>query len=402
MDVKIISCWFASSYGVYTDALRRSLESRLGHEVGIVASNCGCGDAVALHRQFQDDRCDFFVVPNIKYFKSSSPLKYRLRTQARSLVNWERARQFHRRGDGADVVHFQQILNATGSVTVFHWLGMKSQAARVVTVHELDPHQLDFPASNLAYNRADRIIVHCQEMKDSLIWLGVQGERIEVVQHGVHLEPLPDGPRDGIIFYGGHRLHSGKGLETLCEAMRRVKERLGAMTPVLRIHGHWGEATPEEGEQAARAAGLMDDIQWLNQIKPDAAIAEYRRALLCVLPYTGSFAGYAAGLAMAHGVPVIATRRAGLPDHLGDAARYVATNDADGLGQAILELLADERARQDLVTRARAHAEALLGWDTVAERTLDCYGRAIAAKRRSLAERDESVIRHATSQAQPA
>jgi len=57
-----------------------------------------------VHRQFQDDRCEFFVVPNVKYFKSTNPLKYKLRTHARSLVNWERARQFHRRGDGADVV----------------------------------------------------------------------------------------------------------------------------------------------------------------------------------------------------------------------------------------------------------------------------------------------------------
>jgi hypothetical protein len=44
MNVKIISCWFATSYGAYTDGLRRALERRLGGEVGIIATNCGCSE----------------------------------------------------------------------------------------------------------------------------------------------------------------------------------------------------------------------------------------------------------------------------------------------------------------------------------------------------------------------
>ena len=172
----------------------------------------------------------------------------------RSLALLGARRRFHRRDGAAEVLHFQQILNATGSVTVFHWLGMPSPAARVVTVHELDPYQLDFPKSNLQYNRADRIIVHCQEMKDSLSRLGVDGQRIDVVQHGVEIRPMVDGPREGIIFYGGHHLESGKGFDTLFAAMRLVKERLGA-APRLTIHGHYGEASPEKACAPAARRG---------------------------------------------------------------------------------------------------------------------------------------------------
>ena len=226
MNVKIISCWFATSYGEYTDGLRRALERRLGSEVGIIATNCGCGDPAEVRRQFQDRRCEYFELPNVKFYKSKSPIKYWLRTQVRNLACWERARRFHCRDGDAEVVHFQQILNATGSATAFHWLGMPTRAARVVTVHELDPYQLDFPKSNLRYNQADRIIVHCREMKDSLCGLGVDGERIDIVQHGVELRPLVDGPRERIIYYGGHTLEKGKGFDTLLQAMRLVKERL--------------------------------------------------------------------------------------------------------------------------------------------------------------------------------
>ena len=244
MKVKIISCWFATSYGAYTDGLRLALERRLGSEVGIIATNCGCGDPIAVNRQFQDQRCEYFEFPNIGFHKSANPVKYWLRTRLRILLCWERRRPFHRRDGAADVLHFQQILNATGSATVFHWLGMPSRAARVVTVHELDPYQPDFPESNLQYNLADRIIVHFQELKDSLCGLGVDAQRIDVVQHGVEIRPLVDGPREGIIFYGGHRLEGGKGFDTLLQAMRLVKDRLGARAPRLTIHGHCGAYQP--------------------------------------------------------------------------------------------------------------------------------------------------------------
>jgi glycosyltransferase involved in cell wall biosynthesis len=382
MNVKIISCWFATSYGAYTDGLRRGLERRLGGEVGIIASNCGCGDPIEVRREFQDRRCQYFELPSIGYRKSANPLKYWLRMRLRSLLCWERARRFHRRDGDAEVLHFQQILNATGSVTVFHWLGMPSRAVRVVTVHELDPYQLAFPQSNLRYNRADRIIVHFQELKESLCGLGVDGQRIDVVQHGVEIRPPVDGPREGIIFYGGHHLETGKGLDTLLEAMRLVKERLGPRTPKLTIHGHYGTANPEQAVRDACEAGLGDRVRWLNQIPLEATVAEYQRALLCVLPYTGSFAGYPAGLALTHGAALIGTRRAGLPDHVGDAGRFVAENNAGELAQAIVELLGDEAARCDLVARGRARAEAVLGWDQIADRTLDTYRQAIALRAR--------------------
>src|SRR5579863_4591401 len=185
MKIKIISCWFATSYGDYTNGLRGALERRLGGDVGIIASNCGCGDAMEVRRQFMNRRCEYFEGAHVHYYKSTNPVKRWIRLQARQLTYRQRAKGYVKRSGDATVLHFQQILNAYGSLTVFKWLAMPSTAARVVTVHELDEYQLDFPKSNVQYNRADRIIVHTHEMKRTLSSFGVDEGRIDVVEHGV-------------------------------------------------------------------------------------------------------------------------------------------------------------------------------------------------------------------------
>ncbi len=387
MNVKIISCWFATSYGAYSDGLRQALERRLKAEVGIVTSNCGCGDPVEVRRQFQDKRCDYFEFPHINYFKSENPIKYHVRNVARNLIYWQRAKRYQQRSAAADVIHFQQTLNAYGSVALYNWLDLPSTAARVVTVHELDPYQMDFPKFIMKYNQADRIIVHTHEMKDELVGFGVDSERVDIVGYGVEIRPVSDMARQGIIFYGGHRIHSGKGLETLFKALVLVKERMGQDAPLLKIHGHYGETTPEFGLRCAREVGVENGIQWLNQISYDAAIAEYQKSLLCVLPYTGSFAGLPAVTAMANGVPVIGTRRAGLPDHLGEAGTWVEENDPQGLAEAIVGLLKDDSRRREIAAMGRQRAESLLLWDVIAQRTIEVYNKALAVKQKGPKDR---------------
>ena len=395
MKVKILSCWFATSYGDYTNGLRAALERCLGNEVGIISSNCGCGDPVEVSRRFMNGHCDYFELPHIHYYRSANPIKRRLRAYGGRLIQHERARRYLKRSGDADVLHFQQILNAFGSVALFNWLSMPSTAARVVTVHELDIHQQDFPESNLKYNLADRIIVHTSELKQELVSLGVDGERIDIVEHGVDIRPTSNGTRTGIIFYGGHKVHSGKGLDVLFRAMALIKERLGSNTPVLTIHGHYGQETPAYGLKCASEAGVADNIRWLNQIGIEATAAEYQRSLICVLPFTGSFAGFPAVNAMANDLPVIGTRCAGLPEHLGDAGIWVEKNDPVGLADAIVHVLNDDALRRSVAAKGRQRAETLLSWDIIARKTLDSYAKATRNRERRVTGRvAESATRH--------
>jgi glycosyltransferase involved in cell wall biosynthesis len=381
MNVRIISCWFATSYGASCAGLRSALEKKLGCEVGIITSNCGCGDPVETKRVFYNTQCDYFEFPHLTYYKSSNILKYELRNAARQLLYRERARRYLRLGYGADLLHFQQILNAFGSVAVFNWLSLPSKAARVVTVHELDPYQVDRPKGNLNYNKADRVIVHTREIKERLVAYGVHEDLIDIVGQGVEVRELPEGPREGIIFYAGHKLAVGKGFETLLKALALVKSQIGPQTVRLRIHGHYGTAIPEYGLRLVEENGLKENVHWLNQISVEQTIEEYQRAMICTLPYTASFAGMPAVTAMANGVPVVATRRAGLPEHLGDAAVWMEDNDVRGLADSILHLLRDESLRRRLARAGRQRAAQMFSWDIIAESTLQSYSLARERKR---------------------
>jgi glycosyltransferase involved in cell wall biosynthesis len=375
MKVKITSCWFDTPYADYTDGLRRALERCLGTEVGVIATNCGCGDLAEIDRRFKNSRCEYFELPQINYYKSVNPIKRWLRLKGCQLLHRERAKQYLKRSDDADVLHFQQVLYATGSIPVFNWLSLPSKAARVVTVHELDPYQRDYPEANLQYNLADRVIVHTREMKQNLISLGVDSERIDIVEHGVDIHPISNEARQGIIFYGGHKLYKGKGLDVLFRAMALLKGRLGPNTPLLKIHGPYG--SPQLGYQYASEAGIADNVRWLHLISLEETVLEYKRSLLCVLPFTGSFAGFPAANAMANGLPVIGTRCAGLPEHLGEAGTWIEKNDPEGLANAICDLLSNETLRQDIAAKGRKRAETLLSWDAIARKTLASYEKAI-------------------------
>jgi glycogen synthase len=159
-----------------------------------------------------------------------------------------------------------------------------------------------------------------------------------------------------------------------------LRKDLGPQAPLLTIHGHYGGTAPEEVLEIVRQAGVEGSVRWLNEISFDAAVDLYQRSQLCVLPYSGSFAGYPATLAMANGVPVIGTREAGLPEHLGDAGVWVERNDPSGLAAAILRLLNDEAERRRIAECGRARAERELGWDVIAQKTIGVYKRAIENK----------------------
>jgi glycosyltransferase involved in cell wall biosynthesis len=286
--------------------------------------------------------------------------------------------------DEPEVVHFHQVLNAYGSKGVFAWLKQPLSAARVVTVHELDCDQLERPEENTIYNRADAVIVHCEDMKDRLVRLKVDQDRVHIVLHGTVIpDAKPNNSRDGIVFYGGHKLMSGKGIDTVFKAMSLIRRQRPHRTPMLKIHGHYGTETPAEALKLAAEHGITDHIVWLNQMPEEDVVPLYQESLVCLLPFTGSFAGLAASTAAACQLPVVGTRKAGLPDHLGDAGVWVDENNPEQLAARAIELLDSEKLRGEVGARLLKRAEDHLSWDVVADRTLKIYQE--AAQQRALA-----------------
>ena len=381
MRVTLIGCPFTTSYGSASESLKKALENRKGITVEWVASNCGCGDEFEVSRQFQAPGCKYFDMINIPDYPSPKRWKRWLKLTARKIVYYFRARKYRQLSAGAEVVNFQQTLNAYGSTVLFHWLNQRSRAARVVTIHELDRHQLESPESNKIYNKADAIIVQQGAMKDQLIGLGVDPNKIEIVLHGTDLPIMDDDqPREGIVFYGGHRPLKGKGLHAVFKAMAVLKTRLGPKAPKLKLHGYFGGDDLTAVKELAAQLGLENDITWLTQIPMPEVFRQYQASLLCVLPFTGSFAGLAAATAAAVELPVIATKNAGIPEHLGENGIWIDDDNPEEIVAQVEKLMGSAELRRDLSRRLRKRAEQYLSWDVVADKTLAVYDRALRRK----------------------
>jgi glycosyltransferase involved in cell wall biosynthesis len=382
MHVTLIACPFKTSYGPASESLKKSLEKKTGTAVEWVASNCGCGDDVEISRQFQMPGCKYFDMITITDHPTPKRWKLWLKLKARKFFYYFRARKYRQLSAGAEVVNFQQTLHAYGSTVLFHWLNQPSQAARVVTIHELDRHQLASPESNKIYNKADAIIVQQGAMKDQLIGLGVDPDKIEIVPHGTDLPAIDANQTlEGVVFYGGHHPMKGKGLHAVLKAIALLKTRLGPKAPKLKVHGYFSSEDLAALQELAAQLGLAGDVAWLNQISMPEVFRHYQSSLLCVLPYTGSFAGLAAATAAAAGLPVIATKNAGIPEHIGEDGIWIDNDNSEAIAEQIEKILGSAELRRDLSRRLRKRAEQCLSWDVVADKTLAVYDRALRRKR---------------------
>ncbi len=381
MRLTFIGCPFRTSYGHYIDSLGRAIYAQFGDRIEWVASNCGCGDPMEQARIFQTKPSAYFEMRHFGDHDSGAAWRRWLRRNARNLTCHLRADRYLKMARDSDVMHFQQTLNAFGAMVAFHWLQGRSSSAKVITVHEIDPFQEKLPQLNALYNSADALIVHSGELRDRLLSYGVRASKITLLTYGTDIPAdTNDGARAGIVFYGGHHLMSGKGIETLFRAAALLRERLGDSAPIVKIHGHYGMETPEAAVELAEVCGVADRLLWLNQIDDSQIAPLYRSAQISVFPYTGSFAGLAASAAAANGLPVIATRRAGLPEHLGECAVWVEENNAEQLAGEIERLLASPERRNDLASRAYERATRLLSWKVVAENTVGIYRDALEAR----------------------
>ncbi len=120
-------------------------------------------------------------------------------------------------------------------------------------------------------------------------------------------------------------------------------------------------------EAAARDLGVTDALIRKTWVPHEHVVALLHEA--GVLAYLSSYEGF--GLpaleALAAGAPVVALRRASLPEVLGDTCIWLDSLDADRLGEALGEALRDDVA-DDLRKRGRRRAQTFT-WRRSAEST---------------------------------
>jgi len=262
--------------------------------------------------------------------------------------------------------------------------------AAAVTLHDLAYHHhpetfgflsrlyLRWHHENAA-RRADAIVaVSHHARRDIVRTLGVDGERVHVVYHGVDprfLEAADDsssGLAPPYVLSVG-TIQRRKNLDVLVRAAAAL--RAAGRDFTLAIAGRRGWKT-EAFDEACRET----PVRLLGAVPDEQLPALYRHAAAFVQPSSYEGFGLTPAEAMACGAPVVAARGGSLPEVVGDAGLLVEPRDVRALEEALARVLDHEGLAQELRAAGRERARQF-SWDQSAAQHVAAYRAARRAWR---------------------
>ncbi len=277
-----------------------------------------------------------------------------------------------------DVIHMQQ-----GHMWFNLALPWLRQYPFVMTAH--DPrHHVGDKASHktpqwlvdYGFRRADRLIVHGEQLKQVLVdELGIGAERVSVMPMVAHGDAEAGGAveeEEGTVLFFG-RIWGYKGLDYLIRSEPLISERV----PNLRI------IIAGEGESMDRYRKLMvhpERFEVYHEYVSDEKRAQlFRRASVVVLPYVEATQSGVIPVAYTYGKPVVATTVGGLPELVdeGRTGFLVAPRDEAALAEVTVRLLQDANLRHTMGANARHKVETECSPAAVARQTFTVYYSAI-------------------------
>lgn len=361
-----IGCWYKSDMYSHNcsnlvDALRAA-----GTEVDVVTSNCRCFSSAQRFGIAKDElintNCSAVAIPHAprEPGKKHGTLKYLAVKILRLDLILATARGFlyYKRSRRADVIHFDQVLEAFGCIPLFIVTALAGlfEKSLVVTVHEIDPFQRKHKWINRMYGKCAEVFVFSENMKQQVVALGASTENIKVIRYGAVIPDLVRADRSHYLYFGGHFILRGKGYVELLDALVLLKSR-GMKIPLVIYVGYGCNGLQEAKELAVRK-NVADMIQWQDFYTGEELANVYQRSKACLIPFTGGSARHPLTCAMVNATPVIATRAVDIPEYLGELGIYI-----DGSAASIVDAICEiEGGRRDLSAlgeklRARALAE---------------------------------------------
>ena len=169
------------------------------------------------------------------------------------------------------------------------------------------------------------------------------------------------------------RIDKFKGIPTLLNAMPLLRERVPDAR--LLMAGFWQLPEPPAVWDLRQGQPSSNGVTWLGFVPPPEVAMLYRQADVFVMPSLYETYGMAVAEAMAHSLPVVASRVGALPEIVrhGETGVLVRPNDSTALAEAVAQLLLDPEARQTLGSRGREVVSALPDAGDVAAQTLNFY-----------------------------
>lgn len=222
-------------------------------------------------------------------------------------------------------------------------------------------------AEYLAYRDCEAVVTMSRYSKDSLVEVGLPADRVHVVPYGVEVPPPSLGrDRAPVTVLLAGRLVAKKNPVATLEACARAA-RAGADLCVTVIG---------DGPLAADVRAVADHSPVpveLRGARPHAEVLDAMREadVFCqhsvIDPETGDEEGVPVAIleAMAHGLPVVSTRHAGIPEAVehGVTGLLVDEGDVDGMSAALRELAVDPGLRERLGAAGRLAVGQRFSWD---------------------------------------
>ncbi len=318
------------------------------------------------HFAFVDSQVDFrpFDKPRLRH-----PVRQLLR------MRWilRQIRDFR-----PDVIHLQ-----SGHLWFNMALPLLKRYALVVTVHDPRHHLGDRGQQNtpqrvmdFGYRKADRIIVHGQDLKHAIAQVvTIPRDKIHVIPH-IAIGDRPeeeraDEERNLILFFG--RIWRYKGLDYLIRAQPRITD---AIPDAKILIAGTGEDFSTYERMMVDSSKFVVENRWISH---DERALMFQRASVVVLPYVEATQSGVVPVAYTYSKPVVATRTGGLPDIVdhGQTGLLVPPRDDEALADAIIALLRDDKLRRRMGIAGRQKLDAECAPEVVARQTADVYRRAI-------------------------
>jgi glycogen synthase len=140
---------------------------------------------------------------------------------------------------------------------------------------------------------------------------------------------------------------------------------------------------PDRARLAAALGPLRDHVTLVGRVDEPLLHALYERADVFVHATRFEGSSLVTLEAMAHGLPVVATRAGGIPDKVRDheTGRLVEPGDVAALQAALHAVASDASGRAAMGRRGREHALDHFAWPALVDRTLAVYEQMLAEAR---------------------
>jgi glycosyltransferase involved in cell wall biosynthesis len=233
----------------------------------------------------------------------------------------------------------------------------------------------------------DVVVALSSAVKDTLVGNGIPAEHVEVITGGII---FPEQIRDATArermrarygfaaadFVIGHvaAFTSEKGQLNALDALLALLPKHPNMRMILAGDGPLREDSKTQEKVRAIENLRAGAAQLPGYIKPDAEF--YAGLDLFLVNSTAEALGLSALYAMAHEVPVIASRVGGLPEVVADTGWLIPPGDTSALAGAIEEAASDPVALRKRGRRSREHARGF-STEVTAQRTEALYDQLI-------------------------